>query len=56
MLEDAIAAIVGFLLMAAFAVGLAFTIGALPLIIVTVIVVAMAAVELWQSALRGNRG
>ena len=49
-----VAALVGLLLMAAFVLYLAFAIGALPLVIIAVVVVAMAAVDVWESGLRDN--
>lgn len=53
---DKAAAIVGFLLMAAFVLFLAFDIGALPLTIIMVVVVVMAAIDVWESGLRDTDG
>jgi len=55
-MEDRIAAALGFLLMAAFVLFLAFKIGEPPLIIIAVVVVAMAAVDVWQNGIRGGNG
>lgn len=51
---DRLAALLGFALMAAFVLYLAIDIGQLPLAVIIVVVVVLAAIDVWQSGLRGN--
>lgn len=51
---DRLAALLGFVLMAAFVLFLAFDIGALPLTLIIVVVVGLAGIDVWRSGLRNG--
>jgi hypothetical protein len=48
-MDDLVAAVIGIALMVAFAGGLAWLIGAPPLLIITVVVLAMAVIDVWRT-------
>jgi hypothetical protein len=49
---DKLAAAAGVLLMAAFVLFVAFDVGAVPLILISVVAVGMAALDAWQAVFR----
>jgi hypothetical protein len=48
-MDDLVAAVVGIVLMVAFAGGLAWLIGQPPLLIITVVVLTMAVIDVWRT-------
>lgn len=53
-MEARITALIGLALMAAFCLFVAYKVGALPLTLITLLVVALAAIDVWQGAIRGD--
>jgi HJR/Mrr/RecB family endonuclease len=48
-MDDVIAAVIGIAIMLGFAGGIAWLIGAPPLLIITVVVLAMAVIDVWRT-------
>jgi hypothetical protein len=48
-MDDVVAAIIGIAIMVGFAGGLAWLIGAPPLVLITVVVLAMAVTDVWRT-------